>query len=340
MSEMSLAQLRALAEAEDKQEASANAESDVEVEQELVEEEEESQEVDAVEEDSEAEDPEGEETTEDETEEWAKPDKGAVPVKKHVDMKHKLKAEIHGRDDEIARLKAENEALRKGAPAKTTESQDLPRRPMLSDDDIGYDDEKYAERMAEYTDQMIEHKLNTRQSAESQKSKQAQVNLQVQTAVDKHYERAASLVAGGKVTAENYQAADGIVRNAMESSLPGRGDAIVDFLIAGLGDGSEKVIYHLGANNAALSRLKECIKSDPLGFAASIYLGELKAKFNSASVEKPKQSHKPDKPLSGTAKTGSSALSKYKAAEKANDISGMLAAKRLAKEKKIDTSNW
>ncbi len=338
MSEMSLAELRAAAAAEDEQEAPASAESETEVDEAVAETKQETDEAEA-EETTEAEADTEESEEESETEEWAKPAKGAVPVEKHVEMKHKLKAKLHDANDEVERLRAEVEALRKGSVV-VQQDQQAPRRPSLADEDIGYDDEKYAERMAQYTDEMIEYKLRAVQSNQAKRSQQEQHEAQIRSAVDKHYERAEALVAEGKVSAENYKAADHIVRKSVEGVMPGMGEIVVDNILARLGDGSEKVIYHLGVNPAALSKLVDSFKGDPTGFAASIYMGELKAKFNSAKIEKPVKTSRPDKPLNGTAKTTSSALSQYRAAEKAGDISGMIAAKRLAKEKKIDISNW
>jgi len=335
MHEMSLADLKALAAAEDKQEAPASAESEAEVVEEVAKVEQETEEVEAEDADAETE----ESDDESETEEWARPAKGAVPLEKHVEVRQKLKAKLHDATDELDRLRAEVEALRKGSVV-AQQDQQAPRRPSLSDADIGYDDEKYAERMAQYTDEMIEYKLKSVQSNQAKQSQQQQFEMEIKSAVDKHYERAEALVNKKIVSAENYQAADHIVRKTVEEILPGMGEVVTDNIIARLGEGSEKVIYHLGINPAALSKLKEAFRSDPTGFAASIYMGELKAKFNSATAEKPERSLRPDKPLSGTAKSSSSALSKYRAAEKAGDISGMIAAKRLAKEKKIDISNW
>jgi hypothetical protein len=335
MSEMSLAELKALAAAEDKQEALADAGSELEADEEVAEVEQETEEVETEEAEAETE----ESDDESETEEWAKPAKGAVPVEKHVEMKHKLKAKLHDANDELERLRAEVEALRKGSVV-VQQDQQAPRRPSLSDADIGYDDEKYAERMAQYTDEMIEHKLKSVQSNQAKQSQQQQFEMEIKGAVDKHYERAEALVNKKIVSAENYQAADHIVRKAIEEAIPSMGEVVTDNIIARLGEGSEKVIYHLGINPAALSKLKEAFRSDPTGFAASIYMGELKAKFNSATAEKPERSLRPDKPLSGTAKSSSSALSKYRAAEKSGDVSGMIAAKRLAREKNLDTSNW
>lgn len=340
MSEMSLADLKALAAAEDKQETLDNVESELEADEEVTEVEQEAEE-------GEAEDkPEAEADTEEgdddsETEEWAKPAKGAVPLEKHVEVRQKLKAKLHDVTDELEKLRAENEALRAGVGQSTNQPQAAaPKMPRMDDPEIGYDDEKFYQAMAVYNEKLVEYKLSVREHGQAKQSQQQQFEMEIKGAVDKHYERAEALVNKKIVSAENYQAADHIVRKSVEEILPGMGEVVTDNIIARLGEGSEKVIYHLGINPAALSKLKEAFRSDPTGFAASIYMGELKAKFNSATAEKPERSLRPDKALNGTAKSSSSALSKYRAAEKSGDVSGMIAAKRLAKEKKLDTSNW
>lgn len=341
MTVQTLAELRASNEAAEKAEAAATVEAveagetevleDEDLEQET--EESEPEEVEKTEEESEESEPE-------EIEEWARPEKGAVPVKKHVEMKHKLKAELHTRDDEIAKLRAELEAVKNGSATHKVADQNMPRIPKLSDPDIGYDEEKHAERLAEYTAQMVEYKISQARTVDTEKSRQEQLNNQVKSAVDQHYERALELVNKKLITPENYQAADHIVRKAFEEALPGMGEMVTDNLIARLGKGSEKVIYHLGINPAALSNLKESLKEDPTGFGASIFLGELKAKFNSASVEKPKQALKPDRPLNGGKVVISGAKKAYDKAVASDDPVAIMRAKRAAKEKGINTSEW
>jgi hypothetical protein len=328
MSHATLAELIAQAEAEDNPQAVA-----------VVVEEEEAEEVEEVESEDESEDQtEGE--SEDKIEDWAKPE-GAVPVKTHVEMKHKLKGKLHDAESENAELRARLAALENGNPVVKTQSEPELKRPKLSDADIAFDEDVYADRMAQYTEAIIDRKLSSRDQKQTAQVQQSQHESKVQGEVDKHYERAAELVSSGKITAENYQAADHNVRKAMAQALPGMGEVVLDNLIARLKNGSEKVVYHLGVNPAALSELVNSFKEDSTGFAAASYLGELKAKFNSAPTNKLSQAPKPDKALSGAVSVTSDNFKKaHDKAEKAGDISGMLAAKRGAKAKGINTSNW
>ena len=330
MQHATLAELQAQAEAEE----NPNAVAAVEEVEPVVEEEEESEVVEESQDESADED-----EAKDKTEEWAKPE-GSVPVKAHVEMKHKLKGKLHDVESENAALKARLAALESGSVAVTQEPQLV--RPKLSDPDVNYDEEVYAEKVAQYTEKLVEQKLSSREKTQAATTQQQQQERQVQAELDKHYERASELVSSGKVTAENYQAADHNVRKALADVFPnGFSEVVLDNMIARLKNGSEKVIYHLGVNKSALSELVECFKSDPMGFAAATYMGELKAKFNSAPANKLSQAPKPDKALNGTVSVASEGPKKaYDKAEKAGDISGMIAAKRAAKAKGINSSNW
>jgi hypothetical protein len=338
MTVQTLADLKALNEAAEQAEAAATAEVETDEEAEVLEGELEEQEEEGA---DTGEETEGEEGEQEEAEDWAKPAEGSVPVAKHVEMKHKLKAKLQSSDDEVARLKAQIEALQAGGVnAQAQQQSGAPVMPKMDDPDVAYDDEKFYQKMAEYNDKLFDYKMASRDQSRAQTSQQEQHNAVVQGGLDKHYERAEALVLAGKVTAENYQAADHVVRKAMTEALPQLGEVVLDNLIARLGDGSEKVIYHLGVNPAALSKLKESFKTDPTGFASSIFLGELKAKFTSAVIDKSSKAPKPDRPLNGTAKVGSNGLhAAYKKSFAASDGKS-LSIKREAKAKGIDTSKW
>jgi len=330
----SLADLKALAEAEDNPNPKATAEV---VEAEELEEPEDEQ-ADTEEQSEDEGEPEAE--AKDETEDWAKPD-GAVPVRTHVEMKHKLKGKLHEAENENAELKARLAAYESGQAVVNTQNEPELKKPSRSDPDIDYDEEIYEQKLADYLEAKVVHNMASRDRKQASHAQQTQQEQQVRGEVDKHYERAAELVSSGKITAENYQAADHIVRKAMANSLPGMGEIVLDNMIADLGPGSEKVIYHLGVNPAALSEYLNKLKNSPTGFAAASYLGKLADKFNSSQINKLSNAPKPDTPLKGTASVASaSAKSAYLKAEKAGDISAMLAAKRTAKAKGQDTSKW
>ena len=272
--------------------------------------------------------------------EWAKPE-GSVPVAKHVEMKHKLRARADAALSEAEKLRLENEQLKSQLSGGAKVEQEPLRAPRLDDEDIGYDEDKYQQRMTEYTEAVIERKLSGQSQKSAEQQQQSQRLQQIQGEVESHYERAASLVSSGTVTQENYQAADSIVRNSVASATGKDGDFITDFLISNLGEGSEKVMYHLGVNPAALKVLTEKLQSDPTGIRAATYLGEMKAKFNSAPANKLSKAPPPDKALQSKANVTSGSLKRaYEKAEQSGDVGAMVRAKRQAKAAGQDTSNW
>jgi len=270
-------------------------------------------------------------TEEAEKPDWAKSD--AVPVAKHVEMKHKLKAQL--RD-----VASENEQLKQRLAALDVPKQEQKLTiPTLASCD--FDEDAYQQKMLEYSASLVSSKIQEFDSKKAESSKREQVNQQIGSEVDKHYERASELVASGVVTAENFQAAEMLVRKAIAESIGGDADFISDYLIANLGAGSEKVIYHLGINPQALSTLRSNLVSDPHGIRAAAFLGELKAKFNSASINKLSNAPKPDVALGGTSSVQVGADHKaYKKAEGSGNLQQMISIKRAARTRGIDTTNW
>lgn len=334
MNVTSLADLQAQADAEE------GKQEQVAVEQETEELEESDTETETEEEEStEEEDDESEEKAS-EDEDWAKPDaKHFVPAKVHSELRKSLRATQSDADavkTENEQLKARLAALEGGQASQQAQTLVIPTLANCN-----FDDDLLAQRTAEYSEALVEQKLAEREKNSAANSQQAQLNAQINSQVEQHYERAGELIGKGSVTEDNFKSADLLVRKAIAEVAKGDPDYIADYMIAKLGAGSEKVMYHLGVNPKALNELKEAFRSDPTGIAAASYLGELKGKFNSAQPTKLSNAPKPDKVLTGTAKvTTESARKAYLKAEKSDDISGMLAAKRAAKGKGIDTSNW
>lgn len=284
--------------------------------------------------------PDGEQTGE--VEDWLKADdqtSGTMPVAKHVELKHKLKARISEKDNELAQIKAELAALKSGAVQPQAAQQGELKPPSM---ELYFEDEvKYQQEQDRYFAAMIEQKLGGQSAAKQQE----QSNQRFAKAVDEHYERAAELVSSGKIDATKYQQADHRVRVEL-GNLYGnleQGDAVADTLLARIGAGSEKVMVHLGVNPAALTELKTKLQNDPSGLDAALFLGGLKAKFE-AQTNKLSKAPKPDTPLSSDVATGSlsaSALAKsYQDAHKKGDSQRAFELKRAARAKGVNTSNW
>jgi hypothetical protein len=277
---------------------------------------------------------------ESDAEEWLQESSDkAVPLAKHVAVKHKLRGQIEEKDSVIEQMKAEIEALKQHKPA-ATQSNELPKPPKLSDFD--FDEDRHAEAMLDYTDKLLEHKLSKTLGSQQQQQEQERQAQRLTEQVESHYERAAKLVEAGVITVEKYQAADRRVRQELDS-VTGAGDLVADNIIARLGDGSEKVIAHLGVNQAAMQALKMKLTEDPTGLSAAVYLGQLNAKF-SAPANKLSKAPNPDSGLrgdkGGVTTTSSDMLKKYQSAHKSGDIAKAVELKLKAKASGINTSNW
>ena len=113
-------------------------------------------------------------------------------------------------------------------------------------------------------------------------------------------------------------------------------------MIAGLGAGSEKVMYSLGVNNARLAELKNRLIADPSGVTAGMYLGELKSEI-SAPQKRKTNAPKPAAQLKGDEQANDkfkAAKKNYEAAHKRGDTSKAFTLKRAAKKAGANTKTW
>lgn len=337
MHTQSLEELLAVVEAE---EAQANAVQPEVPDLEEVEETEAEAETEAEEVEQESEQEEGEAEEVEEEPDWAKPEsdkeKGAVPVAKHVEIKHKLQGKIADKDAEIAALKQQLEQVQ-AAPPQHLEDLEIAKEAWEFDGTT----EEYQRYKAQIDARNAIKLQRAEQQRQANEQRQREEAARVEAELDKHYERAAALVTSGIIKQpEQFQAAEQTVIKTVESIVPGAGAGVVNMMISRMGEGSEKVIYHLGANATALREFESELKADPTGIKAAMYLAKKQALFNSKPVVKPKPVPKPDVPLQGKAPKVSSYETAFKKAEKAGDSSGMLAASRAARAAGINPDKW
>lgn len=271
---------------------------------------------------------------EDESEE---PKEGeTVPLKAHLKAKRKLKGRLEDTATELERLKKENESLKKILPETKTGK---PVRPS----ELSFDtDEEYQEALEKYEEESFEYRLAQKTKAEQETNSQREVREKLKAGVDEHFTRAEKLLETSGITAEKYELADASVRAAVESVMPGNGDLFTDYFISQVGEGSEKVFYHLGVNKAAQEEFKNLLKADPTGVKAAIYLGKKSVQLNSPANRK--SSAPPPAPglNGGQAKDASSKLKReYDAAHKSGNYAKAFDIKREArKTHKINTNEW
>lgn len=258
-----------------------------------------------------------------------------VPVGKFVSVKKKLKGQISDRDEEIEDLKKQRDEALKLKPEEKT----VLVRPKRDDFDT---EELFDEAFDTYNQSRTAETITRSRLEDQQKVGQEQAQQELTEAVDGHYERAATLIEKSGIKPEIYQAADTTVRKAVEAINPSLGDIIVDQVISILGEGSEKVIYFLGRNKAALAKFQSLLESDKSGMKAAVYLGTEKQRLTNpikpkSSAPGPVTKIKGDAPATGVE---AKFKKKYDAAHGKSDIQAGYNAKKEARAAGVDVSNW
>jgi len=258
-----------------------------------------------------------------------------VPVGKFVSVKRKLKGQISDRDEEIEKLRRENAELAKLKPKEETTLV----RPKRIDFDT---DEEFDEAFDKYSLSRTEEAINRTRHEDQQKVGQQQAQQKLVEAVDSHYERAEKLIGESGITPETYKAADTTVRAAVEAVTPNLGDMIVDQVISILGDGSEKVLYFLGRNKAALAKFQNLLATDKSGMKAAVYLGQEKQRLTKpikprSNAPHPATEVNGDKPLTGAE---GRYKKQYDAAHKGGSLQSAYDIKKKAKAAGVDVSTW
>lgn len=260
-----------------------------------------------------------------------------VPLKAHIAMKTKLKGRVSERDAELEALKTENEALKNQGQQVAQPQSTVTAVPLEGDFNNIAD---YQSAMQKWVTSSNQAENQTAQRSQAQ----SQAARQLEESVDSHYQRAAELASKSSIAPETYQKADMQVRQAVDAVLPGRGDLVTDQMIARLGNGSEKVFYHIGINKVAQAKFQQALLSDQSGITAAMYLGELKTSLTAPASKlskAPKPAAKVQGDESGT-KTGDAKKlhEKYDAAHKRGSIQAAYNAKKEAKAAGVDVTTW
>lgn len=254
------------------------------------------------------------------------------PVK-FLKAKKRLKGEVEAKNKEVEELKAKVEALSNGKQPPP-QPGDL-KRP----DELDFETtEEYHKALDEYHDKRYELKQQVAQQQAVKNSAYAELSK----SIEGHYERAESLIEQHGIKPENYKDADTRVRGAIASIAPQTGDIIVDQLINSMGDGSEKVMYHLGRNKTALAELQNILRTDNTGgLKAAAYLGRKLEQLTNPTRRKTKAPAPSPQAKGDTGGQTAEALKrKYDAAHKKRDGQSAFSLKRQAKKSGVDTSKW
>jgi len=260
-----------------------------------------------------------------------------VPVKTHVLRVQKLKGRVSEKTEENERQKVEIAALKAQIQTTPTEL----KRPIAEDFAT---DEEYHAALDKYQDDRSDDRADRRDIRKGQTDAIAQATVKRDKAVVEHYERANKLIENSSVSQENYKKADTIVRDAIESVIPGSGMIVTDHAISILGEGSEKVIYNLGVNKANRLEFIELLREEPQqGLKAIAYLARLqerliKPKKGTSTARSPATQVKGDGAT--VSAKGRAAKKKYDDAHAKGEAQVAYDIKKQAKIDKVDTSPW
>lgn len=253
--------------------------------------------------------------------------------------KAKLRAKLEAKhQSEVEQLRAQLEEARRNTVAPQPSAR--PKREDFYDQDDP--DEAFAEALTDWKlNDRLAKQHNESQQYEFQR-KQLEVQQSIESGVDQHYERAATLASASGISPELYQSADHRVRSAVEGVFPGGGEQVTNALIASLGEGSEKVFYKLGVSPKCLTELTSKLAADPSGLQASIYLGRLSAEL-AAPLRNKSNTPAPATTVQGDANTtdiGKSLQKKYAEAHKRGDTQAAFDIRREARAKNINVKSW
>lgn len=223
-----------------------------------------------------------------------------VPLHKLTKLREQRRTER----DEKERLQKQNEDLiRQLSLMGSGQTQNQPVTvPTLESCD--YDESKYQAALTQYQNQTLEQKLQDIERTRLEKQHAQVMQQQLEQSVTEHYKRVESL----GVSAEDFIPAEKTLRDTF-------GDVAVDQLIDAIGEGSEKVVYHLGLNQVERDKVAQLVQLDPSGLKAMTYIGRLAAKLATEPAQnKISQAPAADRPVSGgsTPNTGSSIIKRLK----------------------------
>lgn len=256
---------------------------------------------------------------------------GEVPVSTHIRVKSKLKGKLKEKDDELETLKREIETLKKGPHQEKL----ILKRPDRYDFDT---DDEYEVALDRYDQQRFDRIEQERQRKASLEAAQKEMT----TAVDHHYERADKFVADYGISPERYQQADLNLKRAVENVMPDAGELVVNQLISVLGEGSEKVLFRVGAKAEELAKLQSLLLEDKSGIKVAVYLGEQKALLTNPK-KMVSRAPTPSPQIHGDAAGSeniSKQLRKYKELHKKGKIQDAYNLKKAARQAGADTSKW
>jgi len=114
-------------------------------------------------------------------------------------------------------------------------------------------------------------------------------------------------------------------------------DGALAFLLDSVGEGGERVAYHIGRNASAMSKIKGLLQKDPQGFKAIAEMTRMAGSLKPKHSKRISKAPEPDQPLKGDGAPASSRKLQemYDKASSKSDLKAMREAKRLAEQRGV-----
>lgn len=219
-----------------------------------------------------------------------------IPIAKLQKEREKRRHEAEERE----RLQRQNEELQRQLSLVGNKGQAATTASPPTLEQFDFDESAYQKAMVDFFSGSIDQRLSAAQQKQLEQQQQQAFAQRIESDVNSHYERVSKLGFG-----DDYIPAEQATRDRF-------GDFAVEQMISAIGEGSEKVIYHIGLNPDAMDEVSKLLQHDHTGFRAMAYLGNLAAKLNAQpSQKKISQAPAADRALTGgTGVAGSSAVLK------------------------------
>ena len=272
------------------------------------------------------------ETEEEETDE---PKTETVSLKTLLKAKGKFKEKNSELSAKLEEVQAELERLKSSSPAKAKASEPRPKEWDFETD------EAYQAALDEWEDKRIAAKLETMAERKARLEAEERQKSDISSSMDQHFERADKLIKESGISPEVYAAADTTLRESVDKIMPGRGSAVIDILYSRVKEGSEKVGFYLGRNEAARNQFLKLLAEDPSGLSAGIFLGEQKARLSGAAIKnKTSKAPAPAPNADGGMVAVDSAAALKKQYDTEKSMQKQLDIRRQARKAGVDVSKW
>lgn len=300
---MSLEELRAQVEAEEAEATEEVVEEQAESEQEEAE-----TETEQTEEAELSDDFELELEGEPEPDQQKKPSAEEALLHKLTKAKKRAKAAEDEKDVLLKRIEDLEKRLTQPAQPVPTSHAGEPKFPDMYDAGIDGDRGKYSKAVAKYLADMSQYNSRHAEAEQAQATqKQRMEDVTKRLAV-----RAAKFATDNKVNIDRVADALNVATDAIDSAV--NLDGALAWLLDSVGDGGERVGYHLGTNENARTQLIGLLKDDPSGIKAAAHMARLADKLKPKQSRQISKAPEPDQPVKGDSSASTATAKKLQAA--------------------------